>query len=90
MEKKLYVGNLPYSVNRESLQEMFSKYGEVTDVFIVKDRETGRPRGFAFVTFAEAADADKAIAELNEKEIEGRQITVAEARESSGGGRGRF
>jgi cold-inducible RNA-binding protein len=82
MEKKLYVGNIPYSVSGDQLKEMFSEYGEVTDVFVVKDRNTGRPRGFAFVTFANGEDADKAIAEMNGKDIEGRNIVVSEARPS--------
>ncbi len=91
MEKKLYVGNIPYSLSGDKLKELFSAYGEVTDVFVVKDRNTGRPRGFAFVTFANGEDADRAVAEMNGKEIEGRNIVVSEARPPAerGGGRPR-
>ncbi len=80
MEKKVYIGNLVYSITEDRLKELFTAYGEVTDVFIVKDRITRRPKGFAFVTFANGEEADKAIAEMNGKDIEGRKITVSEAR----------
>lgn len=80
MEKKLYVGNIPYEMSGEDIKKEFSEYGEVSDVFIVKDRNTGRPRGFAFVTFAEGEDADRAVAEMNGKEVGGRKIVVSEAR----------
>lgn len=80
MEKKLYVGNIPFSVSADELRQAFSEYGEVTDVFIVKDRNTGRPRGFAFVTFADGEAADKAIAEMNGKDLGGRNIVVNEAK----------
>ena len=80
MEKKLYVGNIPYEMSGEDIKKEFSDYGEVSDVFIVKDRRTGRPRGFAFVTFAEGDAADRAVAEMNGKEIGGRKIVVSEAR----------
>jgi RNA recognition motif-containing protein len=80
MEKKLYVGNLPFSVNAEKLKEVFSDFGEVSDAFVVKDRNTGRSRGFGFVTFADEEAADKAIAEMNGKELEGRELVVNEAK----------
>ncbi len=80
MEKKLYVGNIPFRLGADKLKELFSAYGEVSDVFIVKDRNTGRPRGFAFVTFTDGEAADKAIAEMNGKDVEGRNIVVSEAR----------
>ena len=93
MGKKLYVGNLPYSVTESGLQEMFAAIGEVTSVSIITDRDTGRPRGFAFVEMANDEDARKAIAELNGKSLDGRQLTVNEARPqeqrgSFGGSRG--
>jgi RNA recognition motif-containing protein len=76
MEKnKLFVGNLPWSATTDSLREMFSQYGEVTDAFIPTDRETGRSRGFGFVTFANEADAQKAL-EMDGKEVDGRAIKV--------------
>ncbi|OIO21988.1 RNA-binding protein [Candidatus Micrarchaeota archaeon CG1_02_47_40] len=88
MEKKLYIGNLSYNIDDGKLREMFSSFGEITDARVVSDRETGRSRGFGFVTFADAEGADKAIADMNGKEIDGRKLTVNEARPpESGGGR---
>ncbi len=84
---KLYVGNLPFNATEEGVKEYFSTIGEVTSVKIITDRDTGRSRGFCFV---EMQNADAAIAELNGKEMEGRKITVSEAREREqrGGGGG--
>jgi cold-inducible RNA-binding protein len=85
---KLYVGNLPFSATEEGVNEFFSAVGEVTSVKIITDRDTGRSRGFCFV---EMQNADAAIAELNGKEMDGRKITVSEAREREqrgGGGYG--
>ena len=84
---KLYVGNLPFSATEEGVNEFFSTVGEVTSVKIITDRDTGRSRGFCFV---EMQNADAAIAELNGKEMDGRKITVSEAREREqrGGGGG--
>ena len=76
----IYVGNLPHSATEEELQEVFSQHGEVSSVNIVKDRETGRPRGFAFVEMPNGAEAAAAIEHLNLHEIGGRSITVDEAR----------
>jgi len=76
----IYVGNLPYSATEEELREAFSRHGEVSAVNIVTDRETGRPRGFAFVDMPNGAEAATAIKELNLAEIGGRSITVDEAR----------
>jgi len=76
----IYVGNLPYSVTEEDLREAFGRHGEVSAVNIVMDRETGRPRGFAFVDMPNGAEAAHAIKELNLSEIGGRSITVDEAR----------
>ena len=85
MPKKLYVGNLPFTATEEDLRNAFSPFGEVTSVSIITDRETGRPRGFAFV---EMENADAAIAELNGKDLGGRTLTVNEARERTSGGGG--
>ena len=90
----IYVGNLSYTTTEDDLREAFAQYGEVSGVKIVKDRETGRPRGFAFVEMADGREASTAIKELNLREISGRSITVNEARPKSdrprgGGGRRR-
>lgn len=90
--KKLFVGNLPWSLNNDSLKELFAQFGEVVDAVIIKDRDSGRSKGFGFVTFATEEEA-KAALSLNEKEIEGRNIVVnvakpREDRGGFGGGRG--
>jgi RNA recognition motif-containing protein len=85
---KLYVGNLPFNATEEEVKEFFSSAGEVTSVKIITDRDTGRSRGFCFV---EMQNADAALADLNGKEMNGRKLTVSEAREReqrSGGGGG--
>jgi len=76
--KKLFVGNLPWSVDEAQLREMFEGIGEVRSAALVLDRDTGRSRGFGFVEM-ENADADRAISELNGKTIDARQIKVNEA-----------
>lgn len=81
MPNKLYVGNLPWSINSESLQEMFAEAGNVTDAFVVTDRETRRSRGFGFVTFETEEEAQKAVEMFNEREVEGRPLVVNVARE---------
>lgn len=85
--KKLYVGNLPYSVTEESLKALFSQFGPVESVVLIKDRETGRLKGFGFVEFEVQADAEKAL-ELNGKDFEGRalKVNMAKPRESGGSG----
>lgn len=80
MSKKLYVGNLSYNVTTSSLEELFSSVGEVASVDVITDRMTGRSRGFAFVEMADDAGAQKAVAELNGRDLDGRAIKVAEAR----------
>ncbi len=75
-KKKLYVGNLPWSMNEQGLKDLFAQFGEITEAIIINDRYTNRSKGFGFVTFANEADAEKAIAEMAEKEIEGRKIIV--------------
>src|SRR3990172_5543267 len=94
-KKKLYVGNLPWSVNVQSLKEMFAQFGEITEAVIISDKYTGRSKGFGFVTFANEADAEKAIAEMANKDIEGRKIVVnvarpREERDNRGGGGGGY
>jgi len=76
----IYVGNLLFSATEDDLREAFGQYGEVADVNIIKDRDTGRPRGFAFVEMPDAAEAAAAIKELNLQQIGGRAVTVNEAR----------
>ena len=92
MGNRLYVGNLPFSANEEQIRELFSQNGrEVTEVRLITDRDSGRPRGFGFVEFGNSEHADQAIADLNGFSMDGRELSVNEARErSSGGGRGRF
>lgn len=78
--KKLYVGNLPWSVTNESLHDLFAAYGEIVEAIVISDRMSGRSKGFGFVTFANDADAEKAVAEMHDKEVEGRKIVVNVAR----------
>ena len=77
---KLYVGNLSFETTENDLRDLFSDHGKVTDVAIISDRETGRSRGFGFVTFMDATGANAAVAALNGKEVSGRALTVNEAR----------
>ncbi len=93
MNTKLYVGNLSYNTTENDLQDLFSQHGPVTEVNLMQDRATGRPRGFAFVTMATKEGSDAAIAALNGKELDGRALTVNEARpreERAGGGGGGY
>ena len=78
--KKLYVGNLPYSVGGSDLQALFSQYGTVTSAQVIEDRETGRSKGFGFVEMASDAEAQAAISGLNGQDQNGRPLTVNEAR----------
>jgi RNA recognition motif-containing protein len=85
----LYVGNLPFSTDESQLRSLFEQNErQVEEVKLISDRETGRPRGFGFIEMGSSEDADKAIQELNGYELDGRQLTVNEARERSGGGGG--
>lgn len=84
--KNLYVGNLPFSTTEDSLRAAFEQHGAVGKVQIIMDRETGRPRGFAFVEMSEGGD--QAIQAMNGAQLEGRTITVNEARPREGGGGG--
>jgi RNA recognition motif-containing protein len=88
--KKLYVGNLSYSVDRAQLEEIFSKFGPVHSAEVIQDRDTGRSKGFGFVEMGDENSAREAIDGLNEREQDGRRMTVNEARpkEPRGGGYG--
>jgi RNA recognition motif-containing protein len=94
MSTRLYVGNLSFNTTSASIQAEFSAFGEVTDVHVVTDRETGQPRGFAFVTMGTPAQATQAIEAMNGKMVDGRPLRVNEAEERAprggggGGGRG--
>jgi RNA recognition motif-containing protein len=77
---KVYVGNLPFSVDDEKLRELFSSYGEVEEASVIKDKFSGRSKGFGFVTFKDDESAKKAISVMNEKDIEGRNLKVNEAK----------
>ncbi len=85
MSKKLYVGNLAWATDDNGLREAFEQFGEVSDCKVITDRDTGRSRGFGFVTFNEGEDADKAIAEMNGTELNGRPLRVNEAEDRRGG-----
>ncbi|QYM78324.1 RNA-binding protein [Horticoccus luteus] len=89
MNSKLYVGNLSFNTNEDALRSAFEQFGAITDVYIASDRETGRPRGFAFVTFATEEESKAAIEKMHGTQLDGREITVNEAKpkEASGGGR---
>lgn len=80
MAKKLYVGNLSYDSTEDSLREAFSQAGEVSSVSIIKDKFSGRSRGFGFVEMVNDEEAEKAVEMLNDKEIDGRKVIVNEAK----------
>lgn len=85
---KLYVGNLSFSTTEAALRDLFAQHGEVTSASLVMDRDTGRPRGFGFVEFADDNQARAAIAALSGKNFDGRDLTVNEAKPREGGGGG--
>ena len=92
MGKRLYVGNLSYGTTDESLRQLFEGHGQVTSAQIIMDRDTGRSKGFGFVEMATDQEAQAAITALNGQQIDGRALTVNEARPKTetGGGRGGF
>jgi RNA recognition motif-containing protein len=101
MGNRLYVGNLSFNTSRESLEAMFSAAGEIREIAMPTDRETGQPRGFAFVTMGSAQEANAAISQFNGTMLDGRSLKVNEAQErpaggggggrgGGGGGRGRY
>jgi len=87
-QNKLYVGNFPYSVDEEQLRSLFSPYGEIEELALIMDRETGRSKGFAFITFATQQAAESAL-EKNGVDLSGRALRVNMAQEKSGGRGGR-
>jgi RNA recognition motif-containing protein len=90
LSKKLYVGNLPFTTSEGELRTLFEQYGKVDRVNVITDRETGRPRGFAFVEMTDVASADSATRGLDGHSVGGRALRVNEAadKNASGGGRG--
>ncbi|MEC7947311.1 MAG: RNA-binding protein [Myxococcota bacterium] len=86
MGNKLFVGGLAWATNNDGLREAFASFGEVTDAVVILERDTGRSRGFGFVTFAEESAAQEAIAAMDGQELDGRAIRVNEAQERRGGG----
>ena len=91
MASKLYVGGLAYSVTEKELEELFAAHGTVVSTAVIKDRDSGQSKGFGFVEMTNDAEAEKAISELNGTELNGRALTINEARpktERSGGGGG--
>ena len=89
MGSRLYVGNLPFSASEEEVRALFAQDGrDVAEVKLITDRDTGRPRGFGFVEMGNSEDADAAINALNGYSMDGRPLTVNEARERGSGGRG--
>lgn len=92
MNSKLYVGNMSFKTTEAGLREAFAQFGTLTDVYIANDRETGRPRGFAFVTFSSEEESKLAAEKMNGADLDGRALTVNEARpkeEMGGAGGGR-
>lgn len=94
MGKKLFVGNLSYKVGDSELQQLFAAHGNVTSAQVITDRDTGRSKGFGFVEMGSDQEAQAAIAALNGTPVDGRNVTVSEARSQQGrgggGGRGKF
>jgi RNA recognition motif-containing protein len=88
MNTRLYVGNLSFQASAETLRDNFTEFGDVTDVHLVSDRETGRSRGFGFVTMGTTDAAQRAIAGMNGAMVDGRPLRVNEAEERTGGGGG--
>ncbi len=91
MGNKLYIGNLPYSADQQTLQDAFGKCGTVESANVIMDRDTGRSKGFGFVEMSSSAEAQKATQEINGSTIDGREVKVNEAKpqekRSGGGGR---
>jgi RNA recognition motif-containing protein len=88
MGRKLYVGNLAYSVTDSTLEQLFAPHGTVQSAQVIMDRDTGRSKGFGFVEMGSDQEAQTAIAAMNGKDVEGRALTVNEARPKTEGGRG--
>ena len=77
---KIYVGNLPFGVDKGKLDELYGTFGDIEESIVISDKFSGRSKGFGFVTFKDDAAAQKAIADMNDKEVEGRNIKVNEAK----------
>src|SRR5687768_1070352 len=93
MSVKLYVGNLSFNTTSQDLSDLFGTIGSVTSSSIIEDRDTGRSRGFGFVEMASQAESENAIAQLNGRDLDGRELKVAEAKPlepRNGGGRGGY
>ena len=88
MARKLFIGGLAWATTDAALREAFERFGDVTEAKVITDRDTGRSRGFGFVTFANDDQADQAKTELDGSELDGRTIRVDHAMERGGGGRG--
>jgi cold-inducible RNA-binding protein len=86
MSKKLFIGGLSWGTDEYSLRSAFETFGELTEVKVITDRDTGRSRGFGFATFADSEAANKAVAEMDGKDLDGRNIVVNEARDRNDGG----
>ncbi|HMA76614.1 MAG TPA: RNA-binding protein [Candidatus Krumholzibacteriaceae bacterium] len=87
MAKNIYVGNLPFSTGNDDLKELFAEFGEVTSAKVIRDKFTDRSRGFGFVEMENDEEAEKAIAELNGKELDGRALKIDEAKPRRDSGR---
>jgi RNA recognition motif-containing protein len=81
VNKKIFVGNLDFDLETEDLKNIFSKFGNIEDCIVIKDRDSNQSKGFGFVTFVDGESADEAIREINGKEIKGRKLTVNVAEE---------
>ncbi len=88
LSKKIYIGNLPFSVTEQELRDLFGRHGSIDSVNVITDRETGRARGFAFVEMSEESAASDAIRALDGSEMGGRPLRVNEAQDKRGGGGG--
>ena len=80
MAHKIFVGNLPFAVDNGRLEQEFSRFGQVESAKVIMDRNSGRSRGYGFVEFAEKESADEAIEKMNEQEMDGRKLTVSQAK----------
>ena len=89
MDNKLYVGNFDYSTTENDLRDLLGQFGEVSEVIMIKDRDTGRSKGFSFITMSSQVEAETAIRELNQKDYNGRplKVSIARPREDKRGGR---
>ncbi|MBL4695058.1 RNA-binding protein [Candidatus Gracilibacteria bacterium] len=80
MAKKLFIGNISWGIKSDQLREAFAEFGDIEDAVVLEDKFTGRSRGFGFVTFTNDEDGDKAVEAMHEKELDGRELVVNEAR----------